>query len=284
MTVTAERATPVVTTALERVVTARGQRIRVVTWGDGPPLLMINGIGGHVAMWQPLAAELSQTHQLVMFDAPGCGKSPPLRTPLRMPGLARLVVAILDELGIDQVDLLGYSWGGAVAQQLAHDFPDRVRRLVLASTVPGLGGWPPKLRVAALMATPMRFQSRRMTGMLAAQIYGGDYRQRLAPTGRARLEHWNDYPPSALAYSQQIYAISGWTSLPWLGRVRASTLILCGDDDPLAPRTNAWILARFIPRSQLRMIPNAGHLWLLDHARESAALVEGFLAGASVEE
>jgi poly(3-hydroxyoctanoate) depolymerase len=91
---------------------------RVATWGQGPPLLLLNGIGGNIEMWEPLALRLPG-RQLIMIDMPGTGGSPALRLPLRMSGYAMLVVAVLDQLGIERTDVLGYSWGGALAQQLA---------------------------------------------------------------------------------------------------------------------------------------------------------------------
>ena len=96
-----------------------------------------------------------------MFDAPGAGGSPTPRRPLRMPDLARLAVSLLDELGVGRADVLGYSWGGVVAQQLARDAPERVRRLVLVSTTPGLGGTPPSLAATVLLSTPLSFLCAR---------------------------------------------------------------------------------------------------------------------------
>ena len=169
-----------------------------------------------------------------MFDAPGAGDSADIRRPSRMPGLAALVVGVLDGLGLNRVDLLGYSWGGALAQQVAKDAHRRVRRLVLVATVPGVGGVPPPLRVATTMLSPRRFSTPERSWEAAGRIYGGDYRPG-SPVRGSALRLWNRQPPSALGYGQQLFAIAGWTSLPWLHQVRARTLIISGDDDPLVP-------------------------------------------------
>jgi poly(3-hydroxyoctanoate) depolymerase len=108
-----------------RDVTLTNATLRVAEAGSGQPLLLVNGIGAGFQTWWPLAWRLSQSHRLIMFDAPGAGGSRELRRPLRMPGLARLVVELCDALGETQVDVLGYSWGGVLAQQLAHDAPQR---------------------------------------------------------------------------------------------------------------------------------------------------------------
>jgi pimeloyl-ACP methyl ester carboxylesterase len=257
-------------------VRVRDVELKVHRRGAGPPLVMLNGIGGHVGMWEPLARELAGTRTLVMFDAPGSGSSALIRRPSRMSGLAELVVGVLDGLGLDRVDLLGYSWGGALAQQVARDAHRRIRRLVLVATVPGVGGMPPSLRVAATILSPRRFTTPARSRAAAGLLYGGDYRPDSPVRGTA-LRVWNEQPPSALGYGQQLLAIAGWTSLPWLHLLRPRTLVISGDDDPLVPVLNARLLAGLIRRSRLPLVPGGGHLWLLDHAPESARVIEEFL-------
>ena len=130
-----------------------------------------------------------------MFDAPGADFSPALARPARMNGLAAMLVELLDELGLAQVDVLGYSWGGALAQQLARDAPARVRRLVLAATSPGLGSQPPSPVVLSMMSSPLRFASRNYLNWVAPYIYGGDVRRPDARQ-RAMLAAWMTKPPT----------------------------------------------------------------------------------------
>ena len=261
-----------------RAVELSAGRVRVAEVGDGPPLLLVNGIGASLEMWRPFARRLCAERRLIMFDVPGTGGSGRLRKPLRMPGMARLVVEMLDELGYDQVDVLGYSWGGAVAQQLAMDAPRRVRRLVLVATSPGRGGKPPSLRVIALMSTPLQFLSDSYLTRIAPLVFGGKLFRSGAGRGAAKSF---GQPPSHLGYAQQMYAISGWTSLPWLSRLRVPALVVSGADDPLVPLKNARLLAGRIPHAQVRIIPDGGHLWLLEFADRSAALVDDFLGADS---
>ena len=266
--------------AEHRVVMAPGgNTLRVVLRGQGPPLLMINGIGGHIDMWGPVAELLARTHRLVLFDAPGAGASSPTRKPLRMSGLASMVVQLLDALDIQRVDLLGYSWGGALAQQFAHDWPDRVGQMILVATLPGVGSRPPKLRVVAAMLKPDRYRSSERSRLLAATLYGGDYRSIAGRPSRSLPSAWHDHPPTARGYAQQLYAILGWSSLPWLRRITQPTLIISGGEDPLVPRVNARMLACLIPRAELKLISEGGHLWLLDHPVQSVELIERFLDG-----
>jgi poly(3-hydroxyoctanoate) depolymerase len=100
-----------------------GLRLRFARRGSGPPLLLITGIGAHLDMWSPLA-RLVNDRELIAFDPPGAGLSQRPRLPLRMGRLARIVEALLDELRLERVDVLGYSWGGGLAQELARRAPD----------------------------------------------------------------------------------------------------------------------------------------------------------------
>ena len=260
-----------------RIVDLPAGRVRVAEVGAGPPLLLINGIGASLETWRPLARRLSVGRRLILFDVPGTGGSGRLRTPVRIPGMARITVDLIDRLGDERVDVLGYSWGGAVAQQLARDAPRRVRRLVLVATSPGRGGKTPLLPVLALMGTPLQLVSDTYLARIAPVVFGGD----VARTGRAPRDAapspWGQLP-TRLGYAQQMYAISGWTSLPWLARITAPTLVISGTDDPLIPVENARLLANRIPGARLTVVDGGGHLWLLEHANAAAALVDEFLS------
>jgi poly(3-hydroxyalkanoate) depolymerase len=240
---------------------------------------MIHGIGANVEMWSPLDSRLAG-RQLIMFDAPGTGRSDLPRVPLRMPGLANVALAVLDQLGVERADVLGYSFGGAVAQQLAHQAPGRVDRLVLAATTCGVGGLPTHPRNLLNMLTPARYHSAEKLAEVAAGLYGGLTARRpdlLAEHFRAR----NSDPPSSRGYYLQLYAIWGWTSLPWLRGLKQPTLVLAGDDDPLVPPLNARLLALLLPNSHLRLIPGAGHLFLVDQPEVAARALLEFLESAA---
>lgn len=261
-----------------RFVEVGGVRLRTSVRGVGRPLLLITGLGASLELARPFEQELTARGvQTVAFDAPGIGESTAYTLPRRMPGIARTIEAMLDALGYDRVDVLGVSLGGVVAQQLAHQAPRRVRRLVLAATGPGLGGAPGSPRVLLALATPRRYYQPDYYRRIAGRIYGGQARRdpdALLHGSPARFVE----RPSVRGYLGQMYAIAGWTSLPWLHRLRQPTLVLAGDDDPIVPLLNGRILVRRIPDARLQVVDGGGHLFLLERPAEMAALVTGFLA------
>jgi len=258
-----------------RYVTAAGLRMRVGRHGSGEPLLLITGIGANLDMWAPFA-RLAGARELIAFDPPGAGLSQRPALPLRMGGLARVVVGLLDRLELQRVDVLGYSFGGGLAQELARRAPDRVRRLVLCATGPGLGGTPPRPMAALMLATPARYYHPRLLALTVPHIAGGRTAREpgiLAQNAGARLQR----PPSPLGYAYQLYATAGWSSLPWLHQVPAPTLVVAGERDPSVPVRNARMLAARLPDARLHIIKDGGHLFLLDEPESAAGPIRAFL-------
>jgi poly(3-hydroxyalkanoate) depolymerase len=263
-----------------RLVEVDGVRLRTSVRGVGPPLLVITGLGASLDLARPFERELtSRGVQAVSFDAPGVGQSTAYRRPRRIGGVARTVEQLLEALGYDQVDVLGVSLGGVIAQQLARQAPGRVRRLVLAATGPGLGGVPGSPRVLLSLATPRRYAQPDHYRRIAGRIYGGEARRDPDALLHGSVARFIE-PPSMWGYAGQLYAITGWTSLPWLRTLQQPTLVLAGDDDPIVPLVNGRILARCIPDARLRIVRGGGHLFLLEQPARIAAVVAGFLEHA----
>jgi poly(3-hydroxyoctanoate) depolymerase len=252
-----------------------GARVRVSVRGAGRPLLLVMGIGASLDMWKPFEREIvPRGYQAISFDLPGAGGTPAVFPPLRMTGLARIAVGVLDALGIEQADVVGVSFGGVVAQEIARRFPLRVRRLVLAATGPGIGGVPGRPSALRHMVTPGRYRSPEYAHRVAGALYGGRTRREGTDAAMAgRFER----PPSRYGYAAQLYSIMGWSSVPWLWRVRVPTLVLNGDDDPIVRLVNGRIMACLLPNGRLRVMRGGGHLFLLDEAGHCADLVDAFL-------
>lgn len=220
----------------------RGHQIHLSVQGDGEPLFLLNGLTRPLSSWGPLVEALGH-RTVVSFDAPGVGESPSPVLPLSIAQLADLAASVLDELNFDRVDVLGFSHGGAVAQQFAYSYPTRVHRLVLAATSCGVGstlaGWDTHDGVAILV-----------NGIFKA---------------------------NAISTLWRAMAISTWSSIPFLGAISAPTLIVCGNEDRVTPLANSRVLAGRIPNATLVELVEGHDLQHPGAARKLARTVEEFL-------
>jgi poly(3-hydroxyalkanoate) depolymerase len=238
------------------------------------PLLLINGIGASLELLTPFIDELDPSIEVVRFDVPGVGGSPMPARPYRFTGLCRLIASMLAELGYDQADVLGISWGGGVAQHFALTRAARCRRLVLVSTGTGALMIPAKPSVLARMVTPRRYLDRGYLEQIASDLYGGS--ARTDPAAVAAVMNAHNRVGSQRGYLYQLAAGAGWTSLPFLPWLRQPTLIMSGDDDPIIPLANARLMHRLIPGSRLHVF-HGGHLGLVTQAPELAPVVSNFV-------
>jgi len=229
----------------------QGLQIAMKVQGEGPAVLLINGMTRRLESWEPFAAELTG-RTVITFDAPGVGASPAAVLPLSILRLAALAVAVLDAAGFDEADVLGFSHGGAVAQQLALDNPERVRRLVLVSTSCGVG------------ATPSRGQAIMRSLRTPADA-----------------DPW--LLADAMSFFWHSLAISSWSSISFLGAISAPTLVVCGARDRVVPSANSRVLAGRIPGAVLVMLPGGHDLQRPEPAKGLARAVTSFLSADRAE-
>jgi poly(3-hydroxyalkanoate) depolymerase len=242
------------------------------------PLLLFNGIGASIELVAPFTEAMRRVGiPCLVFDIPGVGGSERTLKPYRFSDLAKLANAILDESGIHgSVDVLGVSWGGALAQQFAKDFPDRCARLVLAATSAGAVMVPGRLGVILNMVSPRRYTDPDFMARAAGSLYGGDLRDQ---PGLSDLLLRGTEPPSKIGYIMQLLAGAGWTSIHWLRRVRQPVLVMIGKHDPIVPPINGRILAALLPNARLVEI-DCGHLFMLTRPDQVAAIIDSFLQDA----
>ena len=265
----------------ETTVNLHGLELFVRERGQGSPVLLINGLGANVEMWGAIEERLSGSNRTIVFDAPGTGRSATPLWPQSIPVLAGVVEALLTELGHDRVDVLGFSLGGLVAQELARRAPRRIGKLALASTAVGWGSMPGTPSALTLMAMPARYYSRTLSEQTNWLLSPADRSLlgRLTTLTDARLR----YPPSLLGYAGQLWAAALWSSMRWLPSVHVPTLVVHGADDHLVPPANGVQLARLLPEARLHVLPGEGHFIVFDPESGALPLLEDFFAGATPE-
>ncbi|OHD05747.1 alpha/beta fold hydrolase [Sphingopyxis sp. RIFCSPHIGHO2_12_FULL_65_19] len=224
-----------------------GLSLRVARWREGAPgtpLLFLNGIGADIVAAAPLLAQI-HGREVWTLDMPGVGGSPDALLPYGAPTIAAVVMEIADRLGHKSLDLAGFSWGGALAQQIAIQFPGRVRRLVLMATTPVMGA--PGIGWAAMFDDDM--------------VASGLKIQTATPLG--------------IAY--QTAAMTGWSSVGFLsGLKNLPTLVLAGERDGVMPACFGQMLADQIDGAVLDVVPGS-HLFPFTHAAAVAARISQFL-------
>src|SRR5271168_2967090 len=264
---------PVSTIGEVRYITTGGQRIRVnVREGIGVPLVLCNGIGASLEVLDPLVENLACP--VIRFDVPGTGGSPTSIAPYGFPYLAWVLGRVLSKLGIEVVDVLGLSWGGALAQQFAFQNPRRCRRLVLVATGTGAIMVPAHPRILAKMVTPRRFSDPNYAATIAGELYGGTVRAHGEDVARLFLQQL--HAGSKMGYLHQLLAGSVWSSLFALFAVRQQTLIVAGTDDPIIPIVNAHIMNALLPHARLHQ-HSGGHIDLVHNAIELVPVIDAFL-------
>lgn len=274
---TAPKTSDVMATANISMEKVGGRTLRVARWrldepSDHPPILFFNGIGANIEAVAPLAEELSD-RGFIMFDMPGVGKSPDPLIPYNTATMSWITAKLLDRFGLDQVDVMGISWGGAMAQHFALQHPGRTRRLVLAATSAGMLMMPGNPAALTKMANPRRYVDAAYMARHFETLYGEALSNSSGKGGHMdRLT-----PPSPRGYIYQLLAMVGWSSAPALPFMKKETLILMGDEDQIVPLLNGKFLNMLIPNSELVVMEGGGHLFLLSHKDESIAAIRTFL-------
>lgn len=272
------------TTASFSMIGVAGRRLRVGQWHGEPaprskaqptgarPLVILSGIGMNMEMLEPIASCLPG-RRILSFDMPGIGESPDPIFPYTIPHMALTLASLLDRLRIDQVDLLGISWGGAVVQQFALQHRTRTGKLVLAATSAGGTMIPGNASLLAQMLDPMEYSVEKTLRRNLAMLYNGGGADRVSLNAATA--------PSPLGWSCQLAAIASWSSAPFLPMLGMPVLIMADADDQLVPPANAHFLHNAIPGSRLEMTEGGGHLFMLSRPDAFAKQLTGFLDTAA---
>ena len=256
------------------VIDGLSTRVRVA--GHGQPLLLIGGIWSQAPMFDPVLPHLAG-FRTIAFDPPGIGQTDMPARPYSVQRLARFAVGVLAAVGVGRAHVLGVSLGGAVAQEMARSYPDRVDRLVLVSTGPGAISVPGRPDVLMRFGRPTAYSDIGELQKNAGRIFGGRLREQ-----PELVRGWHLRPPAnTKAWLYRLAGTAGWSSLPWLHNVTQPTLVVHGDDDPVVPLFNARLIACRMPDARLEVVEGGGHLLLLDSAADIAPLIAGFLTRAT---
>lgn len=258
------------------------QKLRTAIWtgtdkgkGKRTPLLFFNGIGANLEIAQAFADTFTG-RDIITFDMPGVGGSPDPTFPYRPWWVANAAKKILLENRYTKVDVLGVSWGGGPAQQFAFQHGKMVRHLVLCATTTGVTMIPGHPKALSKMISPRRYIDKDFLAKNFETLYGD--------AAKDGVEEFaiNMVPPSVKGYVYQLMAMMGWSSLPFSRRIKAKALIIMGAADHIVPVGNGYILKHALKDARLKIIKDAGHLFLLTRRDETIALIRDFFGEPEV--
>jgi pimeloyl-ACP methyl ester carboxylesterase len=271
-------------TAETRLVEAAGIEFAYRRFGRGGamPLVLLQHFRGNLDNWDPaLTDALAAAREIILVDYPGVGES--TGTPSSMIAeTARQVIAFISALGLERIDLLGFSIGGFVAQEIVLVRPTLVRRLILAATgprgAPGMHGWRDDIAEAARgESKPENLLYIMFAHSETSQARGREFLGRFL-----RRTDGRDTPTSDAARDAQYDAVCRWGipdhgALQRLTGIMSPTLVIQGDQDLMIPTKLSYLLAGLIPDAEVRVYPDAAHGFLLQYPAEVAAHVNTFL-------
>ncbi len=243
--------------------------------GEGPPLLLLHGIGSNRNSWSHQFKDLADDFTVVAWDAPGYGLSsdPVAETPT-MAEYADCLKEFVDELDIGLMHLLGHSMGGIIAQEFYRRYPETVKTLILADTTRGGCAEPEQVRVRKLeerlgliqRLSPRQLAEQRTPGLFSKCAREGVVRDAISIMAEIR--------PSGYRYAA--IAMSGADERDLLGKINVRTLLIWAAEDHVIPSAEADEMRRAIPNVWFEVIPQAGHLCYQERPGTFNALIRQF--------
>ncbi len=252
-------------------------RIFVERHGHGEPLLLIPGLGAGTWLWSKNVAHWSKHFDLIMPELRGSGRS---EKPDEIYTVARFAAdckALLDHLDLDRVHVLGASMGGFIAQYLAAQWPERVRKLVLVST--SLGGQcqigPDGETLSRLIRPRGKTRQERLEDGYTLN-FSADFIARHAEELQRLTEWRTNFPQPEHIYHRQLLAGNAYDGAALAAKITAPVLICAGKDDPLVPLANAHALQKTMPHAYLQIFEGK-HIFFFEHYRKFNPAIADFL-------
>lgn len=226
--------------------------------GEGPPVLLVSGLGGAAAYWLPNIPAFAAKHRVIVHDHRGAGQSTHSKIKYSVDQMTDDLVRLMDHLKIDRTHLVGHSTGGAIGQTLAATRPERLASLVLCSTWTRADPFFRRLfeaRRALLTAAGAAAYVRSTAVFLYPGWWVNGNAAALEEREKVTLAN---YPPTEVVASR-IDAIVAFDRTADLPRIKAPTLVICARDDTLTPPYFSEELARRIPGAELQLLEKGGH-------------------------
>jgi 3-oxoadipate enol-lactonase len=245
------------------------------TQGEGPPILLVHGLGGTGNVWHAQRATLSRYFKVIVMDLPGSGRSDRSRRAYSLEQWADDIAGLIDHLQLDQAVVAGHSMGTAIVQKFAAKYPQKTKAILLAGALVELGA-PGK------EAFTKRAETVEREGMIAVAdaviggaLSAGTREGNPALTGLVREMLLSNDPHCYAGHCRALVAGSAKADQP---SIKCPTLLIVGDQDPVTPLALQRQIAQAIPQAKIRIVPGTAHLTMLETPAAFNAAVLEFLA------
>ena len=257
-----------------------GQRLYYEVHGDGEPLLLVMGLGADHLAWALQVGPLAEHFKVIVFDNRDCGQSSYADTQYEITDLAADTIGLADELGLEIFHLLGASMGGAIAQEMALGWPDRIRTLTLAITFAGAGAYGRKLGRMMAADVLRRSWQEHIDHMMLLCFSEAFYDNTEGVTFMRQQMLANPYPQKPEGFARQAEASGRHEARARLPSLSMPVHVIGAEHDILVPVWKSRELADLVPGAKLTIIEGAAHGLNLERAEDFNAAVLDFLRSA----
>ena len=239
--------------------------------GSGEPVILVAGFTAVKESWELQVAELAKQFRVVTFDNRGVGETTVPSGPFTIADMAADTAGLMDALGIDSAHFFGVSMGGLIAQVLALDYPERVKRVALGCTTHGgRHAIQPEREVMEILARasdpniPVEESVRLRLPVILAERFIREEPERLEQFVRLSIRYW----PTPEGAAGQLGALSVFNVKKRLGEIRCPVLAITGSEDRMMPPENSRLLAEGIPGAEHYVVQGTGHSFFLEKPDE----------------
>ncbi|MGA7677394.1 MAG: alpha/beta fold hydrolase [Dehalococcoidia bacterium] len=248
--------------------------------GDGEALLLIMGYGAYSGHWAPLIPPLSQEYRVISFDNRGTGRSDKPNIPYTIKMMADDARGLLDVIGIGSAHVFGISMGGMIAQELALNYPDKVKSLMLGCTFcGGTKAIQPTPEALAFLINPEmgKLSVEEQARVAVPWLWTQEFIDKNPEAVEMYVAITSEYPTPTHGFACQAQAVATHDTYERLPQITAPTLVIVGDADRIIPAENSKILASRIPNAEMVILKNAGHGFFGEAAAETDRIILDFL-------
>ena len=248
--------------------------------GEGPPLVLIMGLGGDLTRWYRILPILSREFRVITFDNRGAGRSDKPDIPYTMEMMADDIAGLLDVTGIEAAHVFGVSMGGMIAQHFGLRHPQRATSLILGCTRCGGAHSIADDAGASRLLNPERLRTmsaeERARELLPA-LWSQEFIDNNPDIVEEHIAITSKYPIDEASYTRQMQAANDHDTYERLPEINRPTLVITGEDDRLIPAENSRILASRIPGAELVILEGAGHGFHSQKNEETCKIITDFM-------